>query len=201
MLTPNDLVNPARKSGYNHVNHAGGVGQGKRTGKPWKSGVRTRNGGYAWRSPRRATPLEAAQDYCDYVNGQHAATPATLMTAGHEYIVDERDTDPEYQAALGVIRDRTAQRREGRQGYVYLITDGEYLKIGYSVNPEKRVAELQTGNARPLRLLGKIEGTEADERALHQKYIRNNVLQEWFHINGPLLQEFVNQPAAVQRAA
>lgn len=150
-----------------------------------------------WNGPRRATALEAAQDYCDYVNSLQA-TPATpaLRQAGHSYQIDEQDTDPEYLAALGVLRDRRAQK-EGKQGYVYLITDGEYLKIGYSVNPPKRVAELQTGNARLLSLVGTIEGTEEDERLLHAKYARHNVLQEWFELHEEILAEFgVNVKAA-----
>lgn len=70
-LTPNDIWNPARKSQYNYVaNHDGGssrkpfyaqVGVGDTHGK----GV----GQPRWRGPRRATALEAAQDYCDYING------------------------------------------------------------------------------------------------------------------------------------
>lgn len=192
-LTPSDLLSPNRLSGYRYVGYwrlrqpprtpyFGQVQKKRDDGRPGSMTV--------WRGPERDTALEAAQDVCDYFNGDSTSSPATLKTAGHEYVVDERDADPEYQAALGTIRDRTAQRR-ARQGYVYLITDGEYLKIGYSVNPKKRAAELQTGNARKLTLLGFFPGTEADERKLHRKYIKDNELQEWFRISDALLSEFV----------
>lgn len=126
---------------------------------------------------------------------RRASQATVLATAGHEYEIDERDHDPEYQAALGVLRDRRAQR-EGKQGYVYLITESNeggglrYGKIGYSVNPKKRVAELQTGNPRPLQLLYTMPGTEEDERRLHRKYIKENCLQEWFWLTPAIILEF-----------
>lgn len=124
-----------------------------------------------------------------------ASQATVLATAGHEYEIDERDKDPEYQAALGVLRDRRAQR-EGKQGYVYLITEAlpggalRYAKIGYSVNPKKRVAELQTGNPRTLVLLYMMPGTEEDERRMHREFASDNVLAEWFMITPSLLSRF-----------
>ena len=73
---------------------------------------------------------------------------------------------------------------------IYLISDDEYLKIGYSVSPAARLADLQTGNARPLILLGTIEGTTAYERFLHAKYEHLNVRQEWFEFDTSILAEF-----------
>ena len=197
-LTIEALRNPLRESGFNYVGRAGGAKK-----KPWRA-QRNAGQGYGspstFRGPTRATPEEAAQDYCDYANGRSEFIRVVpLKMAGHDYEVDEKDKDPEYQAALGVLRDRKAQRA-GKRGYVYAITDGEYIKIGYSVNPKKRVAELQTGNARLLSLLGTIEGTEDDERAMHAKYAHLNVLQEWFLPSHNLIAEFT-VPAAMQRAA
>ncbi len=196
MITPSDIKNPKRKSGFNHVqSHGGGTPIAKRR---WR-GIAYRGSadrsGRSWFGPSRANPDDAAQDYCDHINGLGAAAPVVLKTAGHEYTIDESDTDPEYQAALVVMRDRRAQRA-GKQGYVYLITEELpggallYAKIGYSVNPKKRVAELQTGNARKLVLLYAMPGTEEDERRLHTKYVKANVLQEWFRITPELICEF-----------
>lgn len=112
-----------------------------------------------------------------------------LKTAGHAYDIERTDRDPEVEAALGVLRDAKAQR-DGRQGYVYLITDETAYKIGYSVNPQKRVAELQTGNPRVLKLVASMPGTEADEKALHAKYIKHNLLQEWFAPSMEIWDEF-----------
>jgi hypothetical protein len=200
-LTPRDLRLPGSSSGYSYVTHDhgrrvnghGGAGSAYQAFRP--AALRKGVGKFG---PRRATAVEAAQDYCDFVNGRGVESH-TLRTAGHEYEVDETDRDPEYEAALGVIRDRTAQRK-GRQGYVYIIVEApagrvdlSSGKVGYSTNPEKRVAELQTGNKRPLRLIYKKPGTEADERALHRKYIKNNEMQEWFRLTAGLLLEFENE--------
>lgn len=195
-LTIDDLRNPSRKSGFDHVGSAAGGGKTDNH-SCWRAqaGVGNTHGSSdaekppRWKGKTRRDPAVAAQDYCDYINGPFAPeTPATLKSAGHEFEQDSSIDDPEY-AAWGVIRDFKAQR-EGRQGYIYLITDSEYVKIGYSVNPKKRVAELQTGNARLLRLLATIEGTPQDERDLHIQFIEHNVLQEWFEIEDSILSHF-----------
>lgn len=208
-IVPRDLRNPRRKNGYSYVQR-----DDRRTAlpgsRPYQAYAYEPNGGparpVAFLGPCRATVEEAVQDFCDWFNGTPLDIPATLVTAGHEYEVDERDTDPEYEAALGVIRDRTAQRK-GKQGYVYLIVEDipggglEYGKIGFSTNPRKRVAELQTGNPRPLRLHLMKPGTEADEGALHRKYIKDNILQEWFRLTKPLLLEWDAEHQVSVRAA
>lgn len=117
------------------------------------------------------------------------ATVTPLHRAGH---VGRPSNDPEVAYALGVLRDARAQRA-GKQGYVYCIGErGRDLgvKIGYSVNPTARVAELQTGNPRELVLLGAFQGTEADERDLHERYFGDNLVGEWFRPSPALLSEF-----------
>lgn len=196
MLAPKDLANASRKSGYDHVNSANGGQNGHgNSGQFWRAASGAKKvPGDTWRGPSRSTPLEAAQDYCDYINSGQVATPARLKTAGHQYTVD-RTLDEEVQAALGVLRDAEGQR-EGKQGYVYCIREAipgggfSHVKIGYSTNPWKRVAELQTGNPRPLALVSMKEGTLEDERAIHAKYIRLNILQEWFTTTKEMLLEF-----------
>lgn len=196
-ITPRDLRNPKRESGYDYVGYSAqtstcGHYKGQMRGDSSEEGY--------WRGPRRKTPDEAAQDFCDWFNGNPTASNHALVTAGHEYTIDETDKDPEYQAALGVMRDRKAQRA-GRQGYVYLIVEDrpggalEFGKIGYSTNPQKRVAELQTGNPRTLRLLYMKPGTEAEERRIHQKHIKQNVLQEWFRLTREIMFEWGVQHA------
>jgi hypothetical protein len=203
MLTIEDIRNPIRQSGFDHVTVPGPRSnwKGYRT-QVYQSQVGTHvplkwSNGIVFSGLARATPEEAAQDWCDFVNsrGRVPATPG-LKRAGHLYEAPSPDYDPEEEAALGYLRDKRAQRIEGKQGYVYAITDGEYVKIGYSTNPSKRVAELQTGNARLLACIGTMEGTEDDEKLLHAKYAHLNVLQEWFEIDPELLAEFNNEPAA-----
>jgi hypothetical protein len=185
VLVPSDLICSRNSSGYKYVVPCGG-------GLGWQA---SRNGGGrpdGWRGPMRPTELQAAQDYCDYENGLPLAQHPSrrLKSAGHARLSTPRvERDAEVEAALGVLRDHRAQRR-GEQGYVYLITDAEYFKIGYSVNPPKRVAELQTGNARVLSLLGQFPGTPDDERATHDRFRKCNVLQEWFRLDACIVTYF-----------
>lgn len=75
MLTIEDLRNPDRKSGFDYVASANPSSKQKRTRdyfcarhgtRPTKKGQVTDS----WRGPTRHTAEEAAQDFCDYVNGQ-----------------------------------------------------------------------------------------------------------------------------------
>lgn len=201
-LTPKDIRNPKRVSGFNYVayKHPGSLPTGHGGGKPYVAEYKVRARplpANAFRGPRRATAAEAAQDYCDYINAGKAPAPRpALRSAGHKR--SQRplvSTDPEYLATLGALRDFRAQKK-GKQGYVYLIIEVNpggglgFGKVGYSTNPEARVAELQTGNPRPLALHVMKKGTADDEAALHAKYADRNVLQEWFRITKELLLEF-----------
>lgn len=210
MLTPHNIRNPKRSSGFDHVSLDNG---GSQRPKPYRAGAGTNPQGAgeargSWRGPRRATALEAAQDYCDYMNGNPSvATTPRNKSAGHgSSLRQPLPRDTEVEAALGVLRDARGQR-EGRQGYVYLIAE-VYVgggigpcKVGYSTNPEARVAELQVGNPRKLTLLYSMPGTEADERRLHIKYADRNILLEWFSPTKELLLEFPAECSMTRKAA
>jgi hypothetical protein len=75
MITIEDLRNPARQSGFDYVRQSLDKRSGRTNPAPFAA-VHQDSGGYRklswstpWRGPRRATAEEAAQDYCDYVNG------------------------------------------------------------------------------------------------------------------------------------
>jgi len=200
MLTPADLKNPARASGYNRVSGAGSANTDYK--KPYQAHKRVKTGtgpGTFWNGPRRATAAEAAQDYCDAVNAGIHPPPRANKSAGHKRPQVRKPRKPaEVRHAEGVMRDWRAQQ-EGKQGYVYCFREKEgaerYVKIGYSVNPEKRITEVQTGNPRILEIVGYFPGTEADERALHRQFAPSNKLQEWFRPTPALLSKFT-KPAA-----
>ena len=54
------------------------------------------------------------------------------------------------------------------------------IKIGYSKNPKKRRAGLQSSNSSPLILLGAIHGGLEHEYAYHQKFAQYRLHGEWF---------------------
>jgi hypothetical protein len=54
------------------------------------------------------------------------------------------------------------------------------VKIGYSRNPNKRLAHLQTATPDPLTLLGTIQGGLEHETAFHQRFRQHKLQGEWF---------------------
>lgn len=193
MITLKDIRKPTNVSGFTHVGLVAGPSRAQ--SRPYFQAYE--NGGRRgdWKGPARLTANEAAQDYCDRMNGLGVTPTPMLKSAGHEAKRDSLPSDPEVEHALGVLRDAKAQL-EGKQGYVYLIIEEhpggalKFAKVGYSTNPRARVAELQTGNPRPLSLHLMKEGTIEEEAAIHQRHIRQNVLQEWFRVTPELLLEW-----------
>jgi len=73
-----------------------------------------------------------------------------------------------------------------RKGFLYLIRDEftGYIKIGISLNPNKRIKQLQTGNSHELSLIYTIQ-TEYYiklELILHRHYKHLNIINEWFDL-------------------
>lgn len=67
------------------------------------------------------------------------------------------------------------------RGFTYFIQgcDGGPVKIGFALDPEKRLGYLQCGSPVRLVLLGAIEGNH--ERVLHKKFASIRQHNEWFH--------------------
>ena len=198
MLTINDIRNPKRTSGFNHVTLLDDPAANRP--KPYRARVHgrrvpgRRGGGVAiWRGPRRATAAEAAQDYCDYINGSTAQPTPALKSAGHKGPSQRVERTERERKLRKELRTIEAERNKDRKGFVYLVGEEGSLyavKIGHSYDPETRPNGLQTGNPRRLVVLASMEGTLEDEAALHQRYIEDNVLQEWFRPSEELLSEF-----------
>jgi hypothetical protein len=84
--------------------------------------------------------------------------------------------------------------------YVYLIVEAgeERCKIGRSLDPKSRLASLQTGNPRTLRLAASFladgpESASAYEAALHAEFADlkcDGGGSEWFHYSDRILQRF-----------
>ena len=202
-LTIEDIRNPARKSGFNYVSSAspGPNSQGgpatywrAERGRPAHTGT---TGG--WRGRCRATPEEAAQEYCDHMSsGAAPSAPAMLKRA----VKQERPDSPR--------RTLTARERKLRKHLqaemalnpikalhppvCYLVGikgDQSAVKIGHAdYNVFSRLDSLQTGNSRQLTLLATLIGGSEKESELHRKYQDYNVLNEWFKPHVLLLREF-----------
>lgn len=63
---------------------------------------------------------------------------------------------------------------------IYFIRSGRRAKIGYAVDPHKRLRELQTGSAHELELLGYVPGNMIIEKRLHKHFEPYHLRAEWF---------------------
>lgn len=66
--------------------------------------------------------------------------------------------------------------------YVYFIADGALVKIGTSMNPYKRLKQLQTGASTKLRMVAVVPGGVARERRFHERFKGRRVRGEWFQL-------------------
>lgn len=74
---------------------------------------------------------------------------------------------------------------------VYFITDKKNIKIGYSKNPNKRIKQLNTGNAKKLILIGYVNGDKNKEKELHCQFSQDRLNGEWFSPSNEIL-DFIN---------
>jgi hypothetical protein len=80
---------------------------------------------------------------------------------------------------------------------LYVISDGEYLKVGISSTPRKRLKQMQTSNARELKLvkeypIGNRKTTEAWELYVHKRLAEYHVRGEWFKAPLQRTKKFLN---------
>ena len=76
---------------------------------------------------------------------------------------------------------------------VYFITDGMFTKIGKAEDVNKRLRELQTGNAKKLSIKLCIEGDEVEEKKLHRIFERRRMVGEWFIIDFDYDKNFIEE--------
>lgn len=71
--------------------------------------------------------------------------------------------------------------------FVYLLrlSENSYYKIGITKNINKRIKQLQTGNAEDIYLVESYESKYASkiEKALHNFYTHKKKINEWFELS------------------
>lgn len=87
--------------------------------------------------------------------------------------------------------------------YVYLMQRGAGgpVKIGLSVRPEKRNAQLQTATAEHLRIVATVLGGSDMERELHARFASSRLNGEWFHPTAAIFAWFGERVATACAAA
>lgn len=69
-------------------------------------------------------------------------------------------------------------------GFVYAIESGSAVKIGWAIDPERRLAELNVGSPARHKLLGFVRGTKEHECELHRLCVKERIRGEWFRNEG-----------------
>jgi hypothetical protein len=88
---------------------------------------------------------------------------------------------------------REKSGKQGREwGYVYFITDGEAIKIGWSHSSGHRLCDLQVGNHKELTVLAEFRGTGYEEHEIQRKFSHLNIRGEWFR-PAPDLHAFIEK--------
>jgi excisionase family DNA binding protein len=70
--------------------------------------------------------------------------------------------------------------------YIYFIRYDQFVKIGISTEPHRRMEALQTGNTTKLELLLCFLGDKQSEAELHHRFRTYREKGEWFRIDGDL---------------
>lgn len=81
---------------------------------------------------------------------------------------------------------------------VYFIKneDNGHIKIGHSIDPEKRLLDLQVSNSARLSIISTRDGGEPMEKHLHQKFAHLKIRGEWFTPGDDLLAYIQEQASA-----
>lgn len=70
--------------------------------------------------------------------------------------------------------------------YIYVIQDGDLVKIGKAIHPIERLRNLQTAHSRQLTLVAAIPAHAALERAIHNRFAHLRAESEWFRLDESL---------------
>lgn len=105
-----------------------------------------------------------------------------------------------------VKREAAIRKRQALGYWIYGITDGEHLKVGFAMDIEKRRRNLQCANPRELTVVYRWKVTRKKEstawltsaknweRKYHQKLSGHALRGEWFKLDALQLMKELNAP-------
>ncbi len=69
---------------------------------------------------------------------------------------------------------------------LYVVRAGQFVKIGSTVDPIKRLSQLQVGCPYKIQLVAVFPGTRKDEKELHRIFKKDRFRGEWFVYRGAI---------------
>lgn len=125
---------------------------------------------------------------------------AVYRYVAEQYVANRTNPLGKFLAPAVEAMDAALAARHGTS--VYFAASGSRIKIGWSARVTARLAQLQTGNPDPVRLLATTPGGRALERRLHERFADARLAGEWFEAT-PELTTYIEQLAVtnLRRAA
>ena len=157
-----------------------------------KETVTQRNKKWKTENPQRARDLQKKNrnsrytHYAEYNRQWRKNNPEKVRLQSQNW----------YQNNLDIVRKRAREHaRRIRQKHktnpsVYFISDGDYVKIGYSIQLGYRMKSAARWNPRKLELLGRMDNTRQTEHDVHKRFEHIHVAGEWFQFTNEL-KEFI----------
>jgi len=75
---------------------------------------------------------------------------------------------------------RLQGRRDRHKGWVYFISDGTAVKVGFARSVPHRLKALQTSHHVPLKVIARFRGSFDDENSVHHHLRSDRIRREWF---------------------
>lgn len=80
------------------------------------------------------------------------------------------------------------KNRMTEDGFIYFVTDGTAIKIGFTKDVVKRIGQLQVPHASPLKCLGSISALRYHEKMLHGRFRHLRIKGEWFQLHDDIIE-------------
>lgn len=142
---------------------------------------------------RRSTmiPRDGGSPAQDQENERQAKA---LYAQGMVDIAMGKALDRQRAAHAPLLSSQEAPRSKSPSGwcYIYVVQNGQLVKIGQTVNVRSRLKALRTSNGGQITLLVAIEGHDIIEKAIHHHFRHLREEGEWFRIT-PELMNFVDR--------
>lgn len=115
-----------------------------------------------------------------------------------EQFIEDIKNDPDYWSKHPQIQKTASRPRKATtepkertekivQGWIYFVESGDRIKIGYSSSLTRRMKNIKHGSPFPTELLLYIDGSMADEKALHKRFAKARLNGEWFAKSSELM--------------
>ncbi len=131
------------------------------------------------------------QGHADWLSS-HNLSGRALRRAGSPFSAAYNDLEKWLEETKPVKPPRP------KSGFVYVIgTDGDptAVKIGFALNVEKRLSELQVSSHHTLKILATIKGTMATEKETHVRFAADYIRGEWFRRSAQI-EAFISKNSA-----